>query len=399
MDIEIRPITGAETESWVRSTMRSFGKHISEDELKLRIPLQEEARSLAAFDGNTIVGGAHALSLEMNIPGGRLPTAAVTSVGVSATHRRRGILRNMMTQQLKDVYERGEPLAALWSSESIIYGRFGYGIGSFHEHWTINKQHTAFTESKKPKPNLEYVNLEKVQKEFPDIYRRALVNRPGAIQPPTFHWDRLIAEQQRLQREGSEAMFFVTYKEAGQIDGYVSYQIKGETVVVSDLITVTDKAHAELWKYCSEIDLMSTTEADHRPVDAPIMWMLSDPRRLQRTTADALWVRLVNICNALSERHYMELGRLVLEVKDSFCPWNDARYELEGGPEGSICRLSSKSPDVVLSASDLASVYLGTVNFTTLSRAGRIEEQTNKALLRADVMFATELKPWCPYEF
>ena len=33
----------------------------------------------------------------------------------------------MMTHQLEQVAERGEPLAALWASESLIYGRFGYG--------------------------------------------------------------------------------------------------------------------------------------------------------------------------------------------------------------------------------------------------------------------------------
>src|SRR5206468_1707919 len=56
--------------------------------------------------------------------------AGVTWVGVSSSHRRRGVLTQMMRAQLDDVRARGEPLAALYASESPIYGRFGYGIAA-----------------------------------------------------------------------------------------------------------------------------------------------------------------------------------------------------------------------------------------------------------------------------
>ena len=84
----------------------------------------------AAFDGDAIVGGAGVFPFELSIPGGPLPCAGVTVVGVLPTHRRRGILDRMMRAQLADVRERGEPLAALWASEETIYGRFGYGLAA-----------------------------------------------------------------------------------------------------------------------------------------------------------------------------------------------------------------------------------------------------------------------------
>ena len=84
----------------------------------------------AAFEDGQIVGGAGAFPFELSVPGGSLPCAGVTAVGVHPTHRRRGVLRSMMDTQLRDVHERGEPIAALWASEETIYGRFGYGIAS-----------------------------------------------------------------------------------------------------------------------------------------------------------------------------------------------------------------------------------------------------------------------------
>jgi predicted acetyltransferase len=127
--------------------------------------------------------------------------------------------------------------------------------------------------------------------------------------------------------------------------------------------------------------------------------MLAAPRRLRRSTSDGMWIRLVDVRAALAARRYAAQYRLVLDVRDPFCEWNDGRYELEGGPGGTMCRHTKAEPDVVLSAADLAATYLGTVSFTTLSHAGRVEERTEGALLRADAMFATQLKPWNPFGY
>ena len=69
---------------------------------------------------------------DVTVPGGaRVPIAAVTTVTVHPTHRRRGVLRRMMDEQLDDVARRGEPLAVLTASEASIYERFGYGTATF----------------------------------------------------------------------------------------------------------------------------------------------------------------------------------------------------------------------------------------------------------------------------
>ncbi|WP_240930442.1 GNAT family N-acetyltransferase [Isoptericola sp. BMS4] len=61
------------------------------------------------------------------VPGGELPTAGLTWVGVHPQHRRRGMLSAMIDLHLARCRERGEPLSALFAAEAAIYGRFGYG--------------------------------------------------------------------------------------------------------------------------------------------------------------------------------------------------------------------------------------------------------------------------------
>ena len=398
MEIEIRPITPAEADEFVRADHRAFGSPIGDEELAARPPMQELDRSLAAFEGGRIVGGAHSLSFQMNVPGGRLPTAGVDDVSVQPTHRRRGILTKMMARQLRDIHERGEPLAALFAAESIIYGRFGYGIGSINEKWTIDRHHTAYEQLHDRTGSLRFVSPEEMRKTFPKVYRRATVRRPGAIEPTAQRWDKIVTDPVS-DRNAASAYFHVAYEQDGRIDGYVRYRTKEQKLIVAELMSVTDEAHAALWRYCFDVDLMTSTEAPIRPVDDPLPWMLANPRRLRRSLEDGLWVRLVDVAAALSGRRYMRTDSLVLEVRDTFCPWNDGRYALDGDPESAHCRRTRSEPDIALSVADLAAAYLGAVSFTTLSLAGRVEERTQGALHRADAMFATQLRPWCPFGF
>src|SRR4051794_17913737 len=131
MQYDLRPVTEDEFPAFARSVEAAFGSQPTDDDLPDFRSLTELDRTLAAFEGDRIIGNAGAFSLEVTVPGGAsLPMAGVTVVGVRSTHRRKGVLTAMMRAQLEDVRERGEPMAGLYASESVIYGRFGYGIAS-----------------------------------------------------------------------------------------------------------------------------------------------------------------------------------------------------------------------------------------------------------------------------
>src|SRR5690606_22467549 len=111
--------------------------------------------------------------------GGVLPMAGVTYVGVKPTHRRRGILRAMMQRQLSDVREAGEPLAGLWASESIIYGRFGYGQAASGSSFTIDREHTDLARATAPRGRFRLVTREDALRDWPQLYDRVRLEHPG----------------------------------------------------------------------------------------------------------------------------------------------------------------------------------------------------------------------------
>src|SRR3954451_377640 len=98
---------------------RAFGVDYTDEDKDALRGMLELDRTLVAVDGGEVVGSASAFTMDMTVPGGAcVPTAAVTWVGVMPTHRRRGILRQLMARQLDDLSDRGESLAALSASES-----------------------------------------------------------------------------------------------------------------------------------------------------------------------------------------------------------------------------------------------------------------------------------------
>ena len=398
MDIHVRPIVLDELPDFARATSRAFGGHAVEADIGRYASAFVPGRWVGAFDGPRLVGGVSSLPGAIGVEGGALPVAAVEDVAVLPTHTRRGIMTRMIDRQLRDAYERGEPIAALWASESIIYGRFGYGVGSFHEQWKIRRPHTAFLRPADGPGAVDFVTPTEAAALFPGVFRRAVQGRPAAIDRPRVKWEAVLADSER-DRDGASAFFHVAYRNGGEAEGYASYRIRRGELRILEAMSATDAAHAALWRYLFGVDLISTIEAYNRPVDDPLPWMLADPRRLERRPTQALWVRLVDAANALEGRRYARPGRLVLEVEDRFCPWNHGSYELEGGPDGAAVKRSRAAADLAMSASALAACYVGSATPSALAQAGRVEERTPGSATAADAMFATRLAPWCPYAF
>ena len=180
-------------------------------------------RSIMAFDGNHMVGNALSYEMDMYIPGGVSKIAAVASVSVQATHRRQGINRAIMKFQLEDIYSRGEPLAVLQASESIIYGRYGYGLASFESNLEIEKMRSAYAIEHVSSGQAYFIEESEAREIFPQIYSKAIKNRNGMVTRKENWWEFRFREPGL--KGGDPKSWFVKYQKNGQDDGYLRYTI------------------------------------------------------------------------------------------------------------------------------------------------------------------------------
>jgi predicted acetyltransferase len=380
-----------------------FGMVPTEERMQRFADLITLDRTHAAWSDGTIVGGAGVFTFNLTVPGGDLPTAGVTVVGVYPTHRRRGVLRSLMRAQLDDAHERGEPLAALWASEETIYGRFGYGLASFCGEINLAHEYTSFAQPFEPEGTIRFLEPDEALELVPPVFERARLQWPGMFSRSRLWWEQREIKDPEERREGAGPKRWIVYERDGAIEGYAVYRHKpgweeGSTVAevrVVEALGATPTAERDVWAYLLAIDWKATLKAYLLPPDHALFLLLASPRRLRYRMGDSLWVRIVDVGAALSGRKYSAEGSIVFEVKDDFCPWNEGRWRLDGG----AAERTDDAADLALPVQSLGAAYLGGVSFAALARAGRVEELNAGALARADSLFRWDRHPWCPEIF
>ncbi|MFH8368922.1 GNAT family N-acetyltransferase [Streptomyces sp. NPDC018031] len=411
MTTELRPLRSEEWDEWYAKLDLAFGG-VAEapEEQALWRDLTGIERSLAAWDGEDIVGCAAAFGFRMTVPGGSLvPTAGVTMVGVQATHRRRGVLTAMMERQLADIRAAGEPVAALTASEPAIYGRFGYGIATQTLSAEIDTSRVVLRVPEgTDRVRLRMAAPADARDACESVYARRVAARPAMLARAP-GWERLPLLDPPSNREGASPLLCVLAERDGEVTGYARYAVRpvwepaGPEGVVQlrDLEALDPASYAALWRFLFEIDLTSKLMVRSRPVDDPLLQLVSDVRRCRVGVRDSLHVRLVDLGAALSARTYTAPVDVVLDVEDRFCPWNAGRWRLVGDPKGASCeRAADDEPaDLRLDVQELGAVYLGGTRLSALAGAGRVAELRPGALAEASTAFGSDVAPWLPHGF
>ena len=409
MGYEIRPVPEERFAEFLEVTETAFGEESSEERARRFRAITELDRTVAAFDGDDIVGTNSSFAFSVTVPGGELPAAGVTVVGVPPTHRRRGILRDMMSYQLEDVHKRGEPLAILWASESNIYQRFGYGTAARMAFINVLKERTAFLDSTLAMGQVKLLSPDDSLRVLPPIYDKVRARTPGMFRRDEIWWKEHTLYDHKDARNGQSPLFRAVWIHDDDAQAYATYRVKPDwdddvgaptgIVTIGELQATSPLALREMWRYIFGIDLVVRIKAYCQPMDDPLFFMLAEPRRLQAQIEDGLWLRVVDVRGALEGRSYSADGQVSFALRDDICPWNQGRYTLEvKSGEGRLSEAAGEV-DLELSARELGAIYLGGTPLTSLVGADRVVQNSPGAARKVDLMFYSEVTPRCPEVF
>ena len=253
MTHEIRVPEPDDFDAFMRPVWRGFADpgpepDTTEDDRRL----WERERSLGVVDGDEWVGGTGAFTMDVTLPGGAVvPAAGVTMIGVAATHRRRGVLTALMARQLDDIAAGGEPIAMLTASESVIYGRFGFGVSTRGVERTVATGHARLRDDAPTAPGrCRQVTLDEARGLLPDAYDRLRATaRAGSVRRWDAWWATYLYADWPSRRDGASALFVLVHEdERGEVDGWAAYRIRPSwpdrvpagSLVVSDIEAVDD---------------------------------------------------------------------------------------------------------------------------------------------------------------
>jgi predicted acetyltransferase len=336
--------------------------------------------------------------------GRSIPAHLISSVTVRPTHRRKGLLRRMMTDNLTKAHGDGFAVAALTVSEASIYRRFGFGPATFASSVTVDTT-ARFALHQKPSGYCELVEAATLYTEGNAIFAQFHNRTVGSLDRHDASWVRNTGLAGVDGSPDRAVRAAVHYTSAGEPDGYVTYksgkaQSKPGAVEVLDLVAGSPNAYLGLWEFLASLDLVDSVSYGSAPVEDPLRFALVDSRVVATTgSEDFVWLRILDPSAALSAREYLNDGSLVLRVTDSLgFAAGTFRISVENGT-ATVVAGEQAAADISLDVSALGSLYLGGVNAQTLADAGQLTELVPGSAQLAARLFSAEAPVYCTSHF
>lgn len=402
-DFTIRPVTEDEYPAFVTAFMEGFSYDLPSDEFAaaMQVLLPPE-RTLAAFDGDAIVGTFGGYDLQVTVPGGNsMAMEGTTEVTVFPTHRRMGLMRDMMRVHLENAARSGYPVAGLWASETDIYGRYGFGIAAQLCSLKISSPRIVFRDEVEI-DRVRRISSEEAANVLPQAYEMKRSQTPGMLARTPEWWKHFVLPDHEWMRKGKTKRRYVVHDGSNGVDGYASYRNKsGEsddghdngTVHVVELIAANPRAEASLWAYLTHIDGAPNVDSWNNPVNTTLPYMVREPRRVRISrVSDSLWIRILDVEAALTGRSYEEDGTVRVTLTDPFRSQTSGSFRIEV-VDGVATVEQCDQGDLTMDIEILGAAFLGGADAMAYARAGRIVGS------HADVttfhrMFRTVDAPW-----
>ncbi|BCZ23561.1 GNAT family N-acetyltransferase [Mycobacterium senriense] len=345
-----------------------------------------------------LVGTSLYYRLRLTVPGGAsLEAAWLSMIAVAATHQGKGIWQQLSIHGFGILQERGYPILCGVPTQPTVYEILGAGVTSYARTYDIEPRFTEMR-AKPTRNRAREVDASEAARLLPPLYDRWCASTPGALSRDAAWWDDVL-EDRITQRDGGSALNFIIHP-----DGFVTYRVVGAsphayrrpfgTVIVQDFCPVTNEAHTELLA-----TLVGNKTFDNIvievPVDDPLPLKLKDQLAAKtKGLSDFLWMRIMDVPEALGARTYSADADLVLEITDPLSVAG-GRYLLQTRGGVGKCTPHDGDADVQIGLGDLGTIYMGAHRASELHRANRINELQPGTLRALDAAFSTEGVPYC----
>lgn len=358
-----------------------------------------------AFHDGKVVATAGAYPFKMRFNGEAVDVHGVTAVGTDPAHRRRGLVRRLITDLLHRAHDEGVPLSMLWASMGAIYQRFGYGLAATQFHYGFDPRFVELQFGGPSSGHTRRLDKDEALPIVKELFKRYSAPRNLAIHRAPVVWELMYRSQ-----DNRLVQTVVHYDAAGEPDAYCLYRVSGfeqqqagpwQELFVADVGWIDINGWRGIWEYITAHDLVARVIWNNVPEDDAAPGVLLEPRQLNRRAGDGVWLRVVDVESTLAARPYANPGEVVLEVaEDDLCPWNVGTYRIiSSGEAREVTRVDGETADVQVSVNGLASLICGQSTASWLDQIGRIDVADKRKLPLMDALFCTRHRPACPQGF
>lgn len=315
------------------------------------------------------------------------PTNCITDVTVAASHRRRGIMQQMMKADLAEARERGDMFAALTATDTRLYGRFGFGITADARRIEIDTRY-GFGLISDPVGTCVFADTAEVAGLRAEIFEKWHAQQFWSVSRHQHYWWSGFDWANQVDRPDRAVVHLA---EDGTPDGVAIIVVRDDHLELRDLFGLNHVVELELIRFVALLEMHDKVvwPACHDSRH-PLAWAVTDRRAVSVTKEfDTLWVRILDVARALESRSFEADGEVSIRVED---PVDDQtgtyRIKVVDG-RAEVTRGDGDSHDAVLPIDSLAPIYSAMQGPVELSSAGRASG-SREGLAKVARLFARE---------
>ncbi|MHA2496465.1 MAG: GNAT family N-acetyltransferase [Candidatus Hodarchaeales archaeon] len=378
--MEIRQLNSDDRENFARlmryafePTKNTYDKAVKEDWEDTQPHLKDMSQCYGCFDGEAMVSVSAFFESTVIIRKKEIPFGGVWGVATAPHYRNQGLIRLIFKQMLQEMNLKGIPLSILYPFKFSFYERFGYKMANEVRRYQI-EVNEIITRPVSDRSVSEVFSLEDIK----PIYREIAGNSYNYMVKRTEEdWRRRI----NPERPG---YFFVCYDDNKKPKGYLIAQFQEreaedfekseETIYLAEIFWTDRKTRQALFNFLKD-------HTDHRryvlfgSADPCMLSYVENPRVKQTDIFAGSMARIVNVKDILEGFDYPseEDASFVMQVKDSFCEWNNSSFScnLDGG-KVTIAK-TSNSADVSIEIGALTQMIVGYRTASQLHESWEIE--------------------------
>ncbi len=404
MSIEVRPALQAEMFDFGGVVAYVYAGSFGDEPDNVAAQNIKPEWTLCAFVDGQMAATFATLPMTMCVLGNDVAMGGISAVGTLPEFRRRGLIRQIMTRAMETMRDKGQAVTTLWASQAAIYQRYGYAMMSVMRRYEIDTADIRFFDGNDGSGTVTRVDVRDGFTEAESVYNQFIPDRIGYLRRRHGTW----AYNVLADNESDGPLHLAICHQNGLAVGYVAYTVRsgkiehrtrGQQLKIRELVALNGEAYRRLWSFVASHDLVGKVIWEAAPADDPAMELMMEPRLLHCQDNEGLWLRIVDVTQALAERGYVNDGALTIAVsEDQLAPWNTGTWDLVVQAGKATLTKSLTTADITLSIKALATLYAGFRTASDLSRAGLVTGDRT-ALFLADKLFATPHKPHCPDNF
>jgi predicted acetyltransferase len=358
----------------------------SESERYAQIIGSENFRELRQAE--QLVGGLALIAMGQWWGEQSVPMTGIASVGIAPEQRGSGAAIALLQHMLRELYEAGVPLSALYPATQRLYRKAGYEQGGSFCGWEIAANAIQARERSLPVQTVDPSD----RQIFEALYQKRAKRINGHLDRATAIW------QQLLHQDEKTTHFAYRFGSSDRPQGYVVFSQQrsesGTVLKIHDWAVLTTDAAKSFWAFLG----------DHRSQIDKVQWkggaidplaLLLPEQTAKLRFIEQWFLRIVNVRSALEKRGYPAhlQTELHLEVQDDLLPANTGKFILSVANGRGEVTAGGKG-ELKLNVQGLAPLYTGLFTPQQLQFAGYLEA-TEVALAIATQLF-TGASPWMP---